>query len=292
MTSEHKHPGRHLTFSQRYGYEDLPEPMRPGQISDDLRREVWNAFSKELSEYTIHDAFGTPDFNWDGEYFVKRVLGKLLKKPEDEISADYSDTFPRFKGTILTGPFNFHIDLLEAVINDDAMASLAIPMKILFEEHAAPYRLDTAQRPFKFFPTSSAEQAEAVQEALHRLQAGDMQDAFSGFRLAAEHINAGNYGDSVAKSHYAVEAVAKQIDPRDGATLGKAVQSLIQDGILADEHITLKQAIGALDGYAHNAGRHAPGKKAPVVAKQRDALFVYGICVSLADYLVAKHREQ
>ena len=30
-----------LTFSQRYGYEALPEPMQLEKLSDTLRREVW-----------------------------------------------------------------------------------------------------------------------------------------------------------------------------------------------------------------------------------------------------------
>ena len=33
----------HLTFSQRHGYEPLPEPMQLEELSDDLRREIWNA---------------------------------------------------------------------------------------------------------------------------------------------------------------------------------------------------------------------------------------------------------
>ena len=32
----------HLTFSQRYGYESLPGPMKLEEISNDLRREIWN----------------------------------------------------------------------------------------------------------------------------------------------------------------------------------------------------------------------------------------------------------
>ena len=39
----------HLTFSQRYGYEPLPEPMRLEHISDDLRREIWNALREFLT---------------------------------------------------------------------------------------------------------------------------------------------------------------------------------------------------------------------------------------------------
>ena len=30
------------SFSQRYGYEPLPKPMRLEELSSDLRVEVWN----------------------------------------------------------------------------------------------------------------------------------------------------------------------------------------------------------------------------------------------------------
>ena len=38
----------HRTFSQRYGYESLPEPMQLEELSDDLRREIWNATREVL----------------------------------------------------------------------------------------------------------------------------------------------------------------------------------------------------------------------------------------------------
>ena len=48
MATEPPYP---LTFSQRYGYEPLPEPMRPGEISPDLRREIANAAMDFLSDF-------------------------------------------------------------------------------------------------------------------------------------------------------------------------------------------------------------------------------------------------
>lgn len=49
MSNERKQFPEHFTFSQRYGYEPLPESMRFGHLSNDLRRELCNAvdiFSK------------------------------------------------------------------------------------------------------------------------------------------------------------------------------------------------------------------------------------------------------
>lgn len=292
MTDKKNHLQKNLTFSQRYGYQPLPEPMRPGQISEDLRREVWNALSEKFSEFTSYDTFGNPHFSWKGERFVQRVLGKLLLQPEDGIDTDYGETFPRFRRTILTGPFNLHIDLLEAVINDDAMTSLAAPIQLLFEEHAAPYRLDTAQRPCLFSPRSSAEQSEAVQQALNTLQDADMDGAAFHLRQASEHMRAQQYGDSIADSIHAVESVARQIDPESNKTLGPALRSLTKSGLL--KHPTLEKAFQKLYGYTcdEQGIRHALLDKDAPKPGLDEALFMFGACASFAAYLTAKYCQQ
>ena len=38
------------SFSRRYGYKPLPEPMRLEELSSDLRREIWNAVREVLLE--------------------------------------------------------------------------------------------------------------------------------------------------------------------------------------------------------------------------------------------------
>lgn len=50
MTDRQSSSTRHLTFSERYGYEQLPEPMQLEQLSDELRREIWNAIRANLSK--------------------------------------------------------------------------------------------------------------------------------------------------------------------------------------------------------------------------------------------------
>ena len=60
----------HRTFSQRYGYEPLPEPMRLEHISEDLRREIWNV--------TLH--FFQIDFAVD----LSHAMGMLGSVPDDQ----------------------------------------------------------------------------------------------------------------------------------------------------------------------------------------------------------------
>ena len=50
MRNDHDDLPDHLTFSQRYCYEPLPKPMKLEEISDDLRREIWNAIRELLLE--------------------------------------------------------------------------------------------------------------------------------------------------------------------------------------------------------------------------------------------------
>ena len=38
----------HRTFSQRFGYEAVPAPMRLEEVSKDLRRDVWNTIRELL----------------------------------------------------------------------------------------------------------------------------------------------------------------------------------------------------------------------------------------------------
>ena len=49
MSDENKTVSRgDLSFSQRHGYEDLPKAMRLEELSNDLRREIWNEVRRLL----------------------------------------------------------------------------------------------------------------------------------------------------------------------------------------------------------------------------------------------------
>ena len=90
MNDNPKHSEKYLTFSQRQGYESMPEPMRLEEISDALRREIWNETRRLLESFVILDHyFSEVYFNPNGVEFVKRVIGKLLKISEDEVDTKY-----------------------------------------------------------------------------------------------------------------------------------------------------------------------------------------------------------
>ena len=112
-----------------------------------------------------------------------------------------------------------------------------------------------------------------------------MDGAETHLRQASEHLNAGQYGDSIVDSIHAVESVARKMDPKGSKTLGPALRSL-------SIHPALKEGFKKLYGYTNDEqGLRHPlvDKGAPDVGRD-EAVFMFGACASFAAYLANKHR--
>ena len=297
---------RQLTYSQRYGYEPLPQPMRLEELSDDLRREIWNVTREFL--LSIRESYGRGYYFPSKESrFIEHVLGRILKKPEDEVDTSYDVVLGLFKSLILRGPFNVVLDLVQIMINESPYMgstgsfggrirsneeSLWVANRIdnLFERYPAAYWLDTSQYPLQFFPRSGKEQGEATQQALNTIRDSGMEGATTHLRQAAEHINARRYADSIRESISAVESVARRIAPNDN-TLGGALKSLEKKGLLKNNQ--LKKGFEQIYAYTNNEEgvRHSLVFKDSAGVGLDEAIFMFGACASFAAYLTNKHRQ-
>lgn len=279
MTAERDDVPARVTFSQRHGYEPLPEPMRLEEISDDLRREVANAVRSHLS-----DMFD--------ERYVERVLGQFLKVSEGEIDTNYNIVQDAFREIISRYEFNKVLDLLEIMFSEVHDAHIPIT-KIgrLFDDHAAAYWLDMSRRPYRFFPRASEEQGEATRRAIESVARGGMDGASAHLRQATEHLNARRYAASIVDSVHAVESVARETDPESGKTLGPALKSLERAGML--KHPALKGAFVKLYAYANDEPglRHTLLDRGAADVGLDEAMFMFGACASSAAYLTAKRRR-
>ncbi len=289
-----------LTFSQRYDYEPLPQPMQLEELSDDLRREIWNHMRRFL--FLFREQYSITGYMFrDGEItrFIEYALGKLLKLPHDEIKTDHDSAMSQFKGIIEGGKFNKVLDLIEIVANSDSLTikfiiqkqELIWAIRGQFAQHAAAYWLDVSSRPFQFYPRSNREQGEATRQAIETIRESSMEGASTHLRQAAEHINAQQYGDSIADSIHAVESVARIIGSQANRTLTPALDSLEHAGLL--KHSALKQGFEKLYGYTSDEQgiRHALlDKNSPDVGLD-EAVFMFGSCASFAAYLVNKHHR-
>ena len=289
MNNNGEYSERHLTFSQRQGYESMPEPMRLEEISDALRREIWNE-TRRLLQSMHDDSYYL--FYGRGRQFVERVLGRLLKRPEDEIDIRSNSVFDVFKKIILGYKFNVFLDLIEFCLYEDFILEFEFAQKIsaIFDVHTAAYWLDLSCFPYKFFPRSDKAQGEATRSAIKTLRESDMEGASAHLRQAAIHINTGQFADSIADSIHAVESVASTINPKT-KTLGPALDSLQKRGLL--KHPALKEAFSKLYGYTSDEQgiRHSLLDKPSPDVDLDEAMFMFGACASFAAYLVNKHRK-
>ena len=287
------------TFSRRYEYEPLPEPMRLEELSDDLRREVWNTTRQFLKAIKGGGYY----FSSEVERFMEHVLGRVLKKPEDDIDTSYDQVHDLFKQILLAHDFNVVLDLIETVVNEGKQREIAPHYIILanrieavFESHAAAYRLflvdiDAAHSLFQFFPQSSEEQGKATQQAIKIIHDGGMTGAATHLRDATKKIRDGDFAGSVADSIHAVESVARRIDPNANKTLGPALTSLTKAGAI--KHQALTGAFSQLYGYTNDEQgiRHALLEKDSPAVDIDEAVFMFGACASFAAYLVNKYQK-
>lgn len=280
----------HLTFSQRYGYEQLPQPMQLEELSDDLRREIWNSIRELLLEK--REYFTSYYFKDDAKRFIERVFGQIFRRHEDEIETAYEPVLASFKSIVLQMKFHELLSAIEIVVNDrDSHQKFLERLKVSFDRHAAAYWLDTSSRPFRFYPRSSKEQGEATQRAIETIRESGMEGAATHLHQATEHINARQYADSVADSIHAVESVARRIDPKANRTLDPALDSLKGTGVL--KHTAFVEAFKKLYGYTSDEQgiRHALLDQKSADVGLDEAVFMFGACASFAAYLVNKHRQ-
>ena len=291
MSNTHNSLSNQLNFSQRHGYEPLPKPMQLEEISEGLRREIGNRIRLLLLNQSSSSTYGRY-FKNETKRYIEKVLGKFTQNFESEVSTRYEDVAKTFEFAIKQGQFNQVLDLLEIMIAELSVeGGFATDIKDLFDKHAAAYWLDTSKKPFQFVPCASKHQGDATQQAIETLHSAGLDGAVTHLRQAVEHINAGQFADSIADSIHAVESVARMINPQSKQTLGPALSSLEKAGVLKNKD--LKEAMEKLYHYTNTEQgiRHALTNQNVADVSLADAIFMFGACASFAAYLTSLHQQ-
>ncbi len=284
---------KHSNFSQRYGYEQLPQPMKLEEISPDLRREIWDLIYWIFEKNKWSTDWGTA-FKREFSELIRVASGRFEKRPISEIDIKYNDIKNKFKHIIMRGEFNRLLDFLEILVDVPLSSELPEEIKDLFKKHSAAYWLDLSCKPYGFVPCSSEEQKNATQHALETIQQAGMDGARSHLNQAVRALNERRYPDSVRESIHAVESVARKIDPQSRKSrnsLGRALKPLKNAGVL--KHPALIKAFEMLYGYTSNEEgiRHSLVFKETADVGEEEAIFMFGACASFAAYLTQKSRQ-
>ena len=288
------------SFSQRFDNDPLPESMKLEYLSGEARTALFNVI------YDIVSASG--NWGWQENLprprMCRRAIASCLGKNMRSIDGTRDGLFDQLQSAIDDSPFNKVFDLLGYIANypvdqnskDSARLSMELkrfPRDInnAFDRYGVAYLFDISKQPFEIFPRNSEAQGIAIQNSVATLKNNGLSAPVTHLRDAASHLDNGEHADAIADSIHAVESVARFFDSERNQTLGPAIDSLLQKGVL--KHPALASAIKSLYGYTSDEEgiRHALvfGDKANVDMKE--AMFMFGACASLAAYLANVCRE-
>ena len=288
MSGENSLDPRNLTFSQAYGYAELPQPLKIEEISDEARTRLWSLLYDYVDSESMTPEFSGPvvSGNW-------RVILLFLHVEHYECALDeFDDSMRKFIGEykqkFISDRFNEIFDLLLAIMRHPNCPEEFIRLVgVVFKKYRLAYVVDIDPPP-TIYPAATREEGEAVLQAIAELGSAGLAGAVSHLRKAADCINQGDSPGAVRESVHAVESTARSFAP-NAKTLKPALRSLEEAGGL---HPALKRAFSSLYGFTSDEQgiRHALIDNPQANVGQDEAVFMLGACASFSSYLARKHR--
>ena len=279
---------RNLTFSQAYGYEELPQPLKLEELSEEARTRLWSLLYRNVHATRMVGTFGASHVGVTWASILEVIHEDVLGRPADEFETEFDDFCRTFKHNITYYPFSLVFDLLLAIMrHPECPEGFARSVAMIFERCRMAYVVDLGPPP-TIFPAAIRQEGEAVLRAIGELSDAGLLGAERHLRQASDCINRGDYPGAVRESIHAVESTARQIDP-NARTLDPALKTLERAGAL---HPALKQAFSNLYGYSSDEQgiRHALIDNPQPNVGQDEAVFMLGACASFSSYLARKHR--
>lgn len=204
-------------FSQRHGYKKIPEPVKPGEISDRARNRIWDKLYEAVPfawENDFPDPYKIVDGPWDD--ILKYLHTEFLELTVDEFSSLYDDFHRRYKRLICGSenalPPEELLDLVEYIIAHpmcppefvDAVAET-------FEKCRLPYGVNKTPPASIYLAEDEVIQKTALEPALAVLADPRFKVAGKEFRSAMNEYRNGDYADCLAKCGSAFESVLKVV---------------------------------------------------------------------------------
>ena len=209
-----------------------------------------------------------------------------------DLRYDWESAFSKVSDVISNAPYNEVLDILWYVCSwisrytaKDFSNQIYNALNALFEQEYVGYRFISGE----IVPITDKSEVKEIEQACHTPFEGariQLQKALC-FLSDREHPD---YKNCVKESISAVESVCKVLANDPKAELGKALKSLIANGLII--HGSLKSAILALYGYASDEGgiRHAERETESTVTFE-EAKFMMVTCSAIVNYLVAEYGK-
>jgi hypothetical protein len=280
---------RTLTFAQAEGVEPLPQPLKLGEISQELRALLWKVFYHSLLKAEKSSVLGDVH-PWVGDRWHSILRDKHVHfdhRMADDFENDFTTCSAAMRAIFENGNYVQVFDFIQFVLRHRSCPhDLADGVAWALKQSRAAYVLVDRHT---IYPIPSKEEGAAIERAFADLASVEFGGARAHLRKAGEFLNQGHYADSVRESIHGVESVARLLDPKASRTLGPALAALEAKGTI---HGALKAGFSSIYGYSSDESgiRHSllDGDKAQV--DLHDSMFMIGACASFVSYLIGKAR--
>ncbi len=292
-------------FSEQIGFNTCTTQIQLNEFDSRTRTLIGNhlynvlctVFSqaRSIGIRCYRDFYDAPSKEM-GSDFYKDILSEVMNVPVHLPSNAYYEwekNYDTIVKIISDAPYNEVLDLVwyichwisDHITATDVMHTIYESFNTLFEREYVGYRFVAG----KIVPITDENEAKEIEQACHTPFDGartQLQKAL-GFLSDREHPD---YKNCVKESISAVESVCKVLANDPKAELGKALKSLISNGM--NIHGSLKSAILALYGYASDEGgiRHAERETESTVTFE-EAKFMMVTCSAIVNYLVAEYGK-
>lgn len=292
-------------FSEQIGFNTCTTQIQLNEFDSRTRTLIGNhlynvlctVFSqaRSIGIRCYRDFYDAPSKEM-GSDFYKDILSEVMNVPVHLPSNAYYEwekNYDTIVKIISDAPYNEVLDLVwyichwisDHITATDVMRTIYESFNTLFEREYVGYRFVAG----KIVPITDENEAKEIEQACHTPFDGartQLQKAL-GFLSDREHPD---YKNCVKESISAVESVCKVLANDSKAELGKALKSLIANGL--NIHGSLKSAILALYGYASDEGgiRHAERETESTVTFE-EAKFMMVTCSAIVNYLVAEYGK-
>ena len=289
MSGENTLDPRNLTFSQAYGYEELPQLLKLGEISNGARARLWSLLYDYVDSQSMTPESGGHLVSGSWRAILRFLHVEHYERALDEFDDSMEKFIGEYKEEVMSGQFNEIFDLLLAIMRHPECPQEFIRLvSVAFEKSRLAYVVDVDPPP-TIYPAVTKEEGEAVLQATAELDDAGLAGAMNHLRKAADCISQGDPPGAVRESIHAVESTARSFDPKAKA-LEPALRSLEAAGGL---HPALRRAFSSLYGFTSDEQgiRHALIDSPQADVGQDEAVFMLGACASFSSYLARKHRR-
>ncbi len=279
-----------ISFSQKYGYEDIPRQLKLEELPKEARTQIWNLFYLYFEESAVLPrlSMGRGEMGGPWKEISKSIHIGFDNLPLDEWDSGFEGFCQNFRNRIESQPFHRVFDLIEFILRHPTCPSHFVKnMRNVIVWSRVAYVLDLGPPP-AIIPAVTPEEGASVVTSLQSLRQAGLIGSATHLREASARLNEGDWAGSVQESIHAVESVARLLDPDAAQTLGPALKSIDRRQPL---HPALKQGFASLYGYtADEQGiRHALLNQTDSKVGQDEAVFMLGACASFTSYLCRKH---